>query len=302
MKQITRKHFIGSFSPSHPSMETVSLRESFWVETHDCYGGKIRTEQDLRPQINISPLNPSTGPIAVKGVRKGDIIRVSIEEIQLDDQGVMVMMPGLGPLGNMVQETNTKIIPIHDGAVYFSDNIHFPVQPMIGVLGVAPETGEISTATPGNHGGNMDTKEITTGSHVYFPVFIDGANLALGDLHAAMGDGEMNGTGVEIAGKVRLSVSKVPDFDLSMPLVETKQEFLIVSSQKTYDKAIQEGMKQAASLLQYRLDLSFTEAYRLLSATGDLRISQIVNPCVTVKIAIPKSLLPKQTLFNDSSH
>lgn len=44
-------------------------------------------------------------------------------------------------------------------------------------------------AVPGDHGSNMDTKLIKVGSKVYLPVFVSGANLALGDLHACMGDG-----------------------------------------------------------------------------------------------------------------
>ncbi|OYD08482.1 acetamidase/formamidase family protein [Paludifilum halophilum] len=291
MKTISRNQTITDFGPSHPPVETVDPGESVWVQTHDCYGGRIRTEKDLRPNIRIPVINPSTGPIAVKGVSTGDVIRVRIEEIRLDHQGIMVTAPGLGPLGDNIREADTKVIPIWDGMAHFSESIRFPVRPMIGVIGVAPADRKISAEAPGTHGGNMDTKAITSGSSVYFPVFVHGANLALGDLHAAMGDGEMSGTGIEIAGNVRLSISKVKNFPLSMPLVETDEEYMVIASGETFEKAIRVGIEQSVSLLKEFLGLSFPDAYCLLSATCDLRVSQIVNPLLTVRVAIPKSLI-----------
>jgi len=73
---------------------------------------------------------------------------------------------------------------------------------MIGVIGVAPENGQINCGTPGSHGGNMDTKLISEGAKLYLPVFVEGALFGLGDLHALMGDGEIGVSGVEVAGKV----------------------------------------------------------------------------------------------------
>lgn len=42
------------------------------------------------------------------------------------------------------------------------------------------------------HGGNVDIKNLSRGSRCYFPVYIDGANLAIGDLHFSQGDGELS--------------------------------------------------------------------------------------------------------------
>lgn len=81
----------------------------------------------------------------------------------------------------------------------------------------------------------MDTKDITVGSTIYFPVFQEGALLALGDLHAAMGDGELNGTGVEISGKVTLTTSKVEEKQITSPIVEHQDAFYFVASALTLD-------------------------------------------------------------------
>lgn len=116
--------------------------------------------------------------------------------IDLAPQGVMVTSVGLGVLGDHITEPNTKIIPVHDGFAHFSDDIKLPLTPMIGVMGVATKNGEIHCAVPEDHGANMDTKLVRVGSRVYFPVNAEGAGLAVGDMHACMGDGELSGTGI----------------------------------------------------------------------------------------------------------
>lgn len=291
MQIIKRDNVIYQFSPNNPSIATVNLREEFWVETNDCYSDQIKTEKDLRTHIDTTIMNAATGPIYINGVSPGDVICVEIKEIELGSYGIMPTNVGLGPLGDLITEPNTKIIPIVNGVAHFSHYIDLPLTPMIGVLGVAPAAGEIHCVIPGDHGANMDTKDIKTGSKVYLPVFVEGANLAIADLHACMGDGELSGTGIEIAGRVRLCVSKVAGLSLKMPMVETEDFFMIIASGKDFRETAKKGIKYAAELLERALELSFPDAYRLLSATCDLRISQIVNPLMTVRLAIPKYIL-----------
>jgi len=290
IKVVGKEKVIYNFSPGNMPVDEVDLNEDFWVETEDCYCGQIKTERDLRPNIDITIMDAATGPIRINGVAAGDVICVSVEEIELASQGVMVTSPGLGPLGDLIGEPNTKVIAIKDGYAHFSENIKLPLAPMVGVLGVAPKQGEIHCATPGDHGANMDTKDVRVGSKVYLPVFVDGANLAVADLHACMGDGELSGTGIETAGRVRLRVTKAKTGKLLMPVVEDEDSFMVVSSEKTFGEAARKGIKYSVELLQAALGLCFPDAYRLLSAACDLRISQIVNPLITVRISIPKTL------------
>lgn len=292
MRVIRSDNVIYAFSPENEPIEWVDLNEEFWMELKDCYSGQIKTENDLRPNIDASIMNAATGPVGIRGVQRGDVIVVTIHEIELAPQGVMVTAPGLGPLGDLIEQANTKVIPIRHGLAYFSDNIQIRLAPMIGVLGVAPAEGEIRCVIPGNHGGNLDTKDIKAGSKVYFPVFVDGANLAAGDLHACMGDGEISGTGIEISGHVRLEVGKVTGISLNGPVVETESAFMVIASAETFDRAARKAILWGAQLLERALEIDFPDAYRLLSATSDLRISQIVNPLLTVRVAIPKTLLP----------
>ena len=291
MKVFTMDKIIYHFSPTNPPIGTVSLGEEFLVETNDCYSGQIKTEKDLRPNIDISIMDAATGPIGIAETAPGDVICVDVKEIQLNNYGIMPTSPHLGPLGDKIIEANTKIIPIVNGFAQFLPSLKIPLTPMIGVLGVAPNAGCIHCATPGDHGANMDTKDITKGSKVYLPVFVPGANLAVSDLHACMGDGELCGTGIETMGKVRLKVTKVLGLSLRMPVVETNEYFMVISSDKGFDITAKKGILYATELISAVLKITFPDAYRLMSATCDLKVSQIVNPLITLRVAIPKYVL-----------
>lgn len=293
MRFISKNRTITHFSANMEPITDVSLQETITVETHDCYGGQIDSENVLRPDVNLETMNQATGPIYVNGVEKGDVLQIEIEEIELDPRGVMVTSKGLGVLGDHIEEPTTKIFPVKEGRICFKEDFIFPVRPMIGVIGVAPASGSVHCASPGDHGGNLDTKDITIGSKLYFPVFQDGALFALGDLHASMGDGELDGTGVEIGGRTTLTVRAVKGGTLEAPVVETADSFMFLASAKTLDEAIRKGSKRVVGHLQQELSLEFQEAYRLLSMLCDVRISQIVNPLVTVRIVVPKELLPR---------
>lgn len=63
------------------------------------------------------------------------------------------------------------------------------------------------TAPPRENGGNQDIKNLTRGTRVFYPVFVDGANLSVGDLHFSQGDGEITFCGaIEMGGFIDLHV------------------------------------------------------------------------------------------------
>ncbi|WP_319558532.1 formamidase [Thiomicrorhabdus sp.] len=68
------------------------------------------------------------------------------------------------------------------------------------------------TVPPREHGGNCDIKDLTKGSKIYFPVYVEGAGLSVGDLHFSQGDGEITFCGaIEMAGWIHLRVSLIKD-------------------------------------------------------------------------------------------
>ena len=111
MKIFAKDKVVFNFSKANQPVYFVEPGETFWVETDDCYSGQIKTETVLRPDIDISIMDCSVGPIAVSGAEPGDVLCVEVLAIQLAEQGVMVTSPGLGVLGEKITEAHTKIIP-----------------------------------------------------------------------------------------------------------------------------------------------------------------------------------------------
>lgn len=296
MKIFAKDKVIFSFSKENEPVYFVDNGETFWVETDDCYSGQIKSEKILRPDIDISIMDCSVGPISVANAEPGDILCIEVLAIQLAEQGVMVTSPGLGVLGERIEKADTKIIPIKDGFAVFNDKIRLPLTPMIGVIGVAPAEGSIHCAVPGSHGSNMDTKIIKVGTKVYLPVFVRGAMLAIGDLHACMGDGELSGTGIETAGKVCLKVDVIKNHKILQPMLETQDAIYTIASEVDFKEAVKIAVNNMVIFLMQKKNLDFADGYRLLSATCDVQISQLVNEAVTVRVKAPKAELQIQTI------
>jgi len=292
MKTVSRDHVIYSFSPDCEFVERIEDGETLWVEMNDCYNGVFKTGQDLRtPSVDTSKFDAAVGPLYVSGATPNDTLSVEVMDICLADHGVMVTAKGLGIFGDLMEEPHTKIIPIRDGAAWFSNEIRLPLNPMIGVMGVLPEHGRFRCTVPGDFGGNMDTKELTIGTKAYFPVFVEGAGLAVSDLHACMGDGEISGTGLEIAGKVCLKVSVLHGRRIHRPVLETDDAVFAIATKDTFEEAVRTAAMDMIAIIRRQLDLNFPDAYRLLSAACDIRISQVVNGVYTLKARMPKELL-----------
>ena len=297
MKVLSKDKIIYNFSQENKPVYFVEDGETFWVETDDCYSGQIKTEEDLRPNIDISIMDAAIGPINISNATPSDVLCVEILDIQFAEQGVMVTSKGLGVLGHRIEKPNTKVIKIEDGYAHFSESIKLPLTPMIGVMGVTPMEGESHCAVPGDFGGNMDTKELKIGTKVYLPIFVEGAGLAISDLHACMGDGELSGTGIETAGRVLIKVSVIKDKHIDRPILELNDEIYTIATEKTYEKAIEIAVADMVSILQDKLNLDFPDAYRLLSATCDIRISQVVNGVYTLKVRAPKYVINYKNIF-----
>lgn len=259
-------------------------------ETLDCFGGQIKREDQLLGGLDWNNINPATGPLYIEGAKVGDVLKVEILEIELDDHGVMVDSPGEGVTGRAVTEETTKILPVHNGMVRFNEKLTFPISPMIGVIGTAAVGEGIDTGTPGAHGGNMDCTRIGAGATLYLPVNVDGALLAMGDLHARMGDGEVEVCGVEIAGAVIVRVTVLKNCALPTPFLVNSEIAAAIHSAETVDEACVGATMAMHGFLMKELGMNEHEAGMLLSVTGDLRICQIVDPEKTCRMEIPLSV------------
>jgi amidase len=280
-----------AFGPDLEPVARVRSGETVEFVCQDSCGGQIRSEKDTLNQLQMNRVNGATGPVEVTGARPGDVLRVRIRDIRVAETGFQSIVSAFGVLGDEVHKPRTKMIPIRNGKVLFSKGIRLPIRPHVGTVGVAPAEKEWTTFYPGDHGGNLDTKEIAKGNAVYLPVFQPGAQLAMGDIHALMADGEVCVTGIEIAGTVRAQVDLIRAHRLDRPIVETPDAWMALASAPTLDEAAKLATHDGVDLLARGRDLPWDEAYMLASIACDLRISQDVDPWRTAKLVIPKSLM-----------
>lgn len=278
---------VTQFGPRFEPVGSVSLGESFVVETADCYDGQFTSAEVLRPDIDMARFNRATGPIRVDGVEAGEGVLVRIERIDVRGPGVMAVAPGLGVLGGQVTQASTRLLPIRDERVWLTEEIGVPLAPMIGILGVATAGETVATSVPGAHGGNLDTRLIRPGASIAFRAGRPGLGLAAGDLHAAMGDGELGGTGVEISGRVQLSVERFSGHVPTWPLLFTDEALHVLASAMDVDGAVRAGFGEAVELVARHCGLAWPDAYRLASVVSDVHVSQLVNPRVTVRVRVP---------------
>jgi amidase len=280
------------FSLSADAAPAVSIRpgESLVLDTADCFSDQVQSAADTPGAVDWSHINPATGPVFVEGAEPGDVLSVFIERIDVAPRGVMAVSGDFGVLRDRFEGISFAMIDIEDGFANVA-GARVPVRPMIGVIGVAPAGAPVPCGSPGSHGGNMDTRLIGQGATVYLPVFVPGALLAAGDLHAAMGDGEICGTGVEVAGTITLRVDVRRDLALVNSIVETADVVATIASAETLDEAADLATRDMADLLTARLGLSPADATMLMSAAGQLQVSQVVDPLKTARYALSKEIL-----------
>lgn len=293
MLVISQENVVLQMSPNNVPVAHASPGDSIVFQTLDCFSNEIAREDQLFSSVGWDRINPATGPLYVDGARVGDILRVEVLDIKLDTQGVMTTAPNHGALGHIIDKEKTKIVPIVDGKAKFNDRIELDVNPMIGVIGTAPEKDEIPTGTPGKHGGNMDCKRIGKGSVVYLSVNVPGALLAMGDVHALMADGEIIVCGIEIAAEITVKVDVLTGLSLPLPMIVQGEHVITIASGETLDETAIIATEMMLDFVRQALGLDIHEAGMLLSVVGDLRICQIVDPLMTVRMEFPLWILDK---------
>jgi len=288
---ISRENVFFAFNPHLKAIAHIQQGEEVLLQTHDCFEGQIQTTSDLVDSLDWAHVNPATGPLFINGANPGDVLRIDLLDIQVDQQSSMVTIPGEGALGDVISRMETAILKLEGSQVVFKDKIRVPVRPMIGVIGVAPAEGEVPTGTPGAHGGNMDCTLIAAGNRVYFTVGVEGALFGAGDLHAAMGDGEIVVCGAETPGAVRFKAEVVDLPGLPTPFVETDDLVATIFSAPTLDEAASGATHNMAGFLTRFASIPLNDAGMLMSLAGQLKFCQVVDPLKTVRFEFPKAVL-----------
>ena len=277
------------------SVPSGSVIEAF---THEATGGQFDIDSSVEDlaSLNMDMVHTLTGPVFVNEARPGDTLVVELLEIEPADWGWMAIIPGFGLLTNdFVGTTELKTFALNndEGYVDFNENIRVPLRPFAGVMGVAPDTDDmLNTIPPRANGGNLDDPNLTVGTTVYFPVFVDGALFSIGDTHAVQGLGEVSGTAIESPMRIVYRISVLKN---ARPIQEVQYETDSYYATTGFAVTIDEAAKKATRfMVDYLVDsrgLTRENAYMLCSIAGNLHIAEAVDiPHMLVTMHMPKSI------------
>ena len=291
---VRRDEIIWAFGPDLEPVLEVEPGSVVRLETNDCFTGQIASEDDLVTAIDFERVNSATGPVAVKGAEPGDSLVVELLEVRPSGRGFATLIPGFGQLIDQVQSPVTKVFRVEGDTVHMNDRVSFPLRPMVGVVGVATDGDTVANGWAGRHGGNLDDHLHGPGATLYFPVRQPGGMFAVGDMHASMGDGEICGTGVEIAGEVVARFDLLKGKQATWPVTELPDRWVAHATAETdadFMEALRRVSEEAARLLVDEWGFTMEEAFVFLSVACDAGICQACRPSpfsTIARMAVPK--------------
>jgi len=166
------------------------------------------------------------------------------------------------------------------------------LKPMLGCISVAPQGDtQFRGGDLGPFGGNMDYNDNAEGTTIYFPVFHPGALLGMGDGHAAMGDGEVVGSGLETSMDVDFSVDVIKGDSSGQVRAETKDYLIAFGVTGSVPQSIQDATSQLATWIKKKYDLSDSEVAILFASELKYDVTELVDSRYNVAAKVPKSVL-----------
>ncbi len=306
-----------TFAPHAPQL-TIDPGTSLCIicpDSDNMLGDGTLLPPERRERLTGAPRiegNPCAGPIFIKGAKAGDCIEVKIESIELDRH---FGQTGLAPAhGLLTQEqllgtssaSSGRTVPRHlyrwkiDAAAGFAslDNalgdlpVCVPLNPFVGCIGTCPCTGhEASTLVSGCHGGNIDLPLSGAGSTVLLPVFQDGGQLMLGDLHAAQGHGEIIGGAIETSGRVNCTISLLRHTSIPAPRFRNATMIAAVGLHADLRTAIAQAYAHLLEWMVTEYALNRWDAYNLISQAGSIVIGNLALPPYPVAARILLALI-----------
>ena len=305
-----------TFGPNEPAL-TVKSGDTIVAATRDPAGFNekmepIPEEQKQRSDVTFFfEANPVVGPIYVEEAEPGDTLAVTIQKIKLNRNYAYSRhrvhfgcLTGEGPgkkllLNEPVPERkfdwqldlkrNIGILELTESKL---KRIEIPLHPFIGSIGVAPRFGRVETSdTPGEYGGNMDCIETKEGTTLYLPVWVRGAYLAFGDVHAAQGDGEICGVALETTAEVTVKLKVVKDKSIEWPRMEDDMYIMTAGSGRPLMDCVRIAQVELVKWLVDDYRFEKWEAFQVISQVATMRIGNVCDPNYTVVAKFPKEYL-----------
>ena len=296
-----------TYAASYAPVARLRPGDILETNTVDCFGNAIRKPGDTLSMATGD--NPLTGPFFIEDAEPGDTLAVKILSLEVDsNQGIGALAPGFGAI-NSTNYTPMINPPIPEKIWFYPIDhasntatfhaldskfaVQFPLHPFFGCIGVAPAGGEArSSVVPEAFGGNMDSPEASVGNTVYFPVNVPGAMLFLGDGHAAMGDGEIAGTALEVPLRSRIQVSVIKRQKINWPRFENDEYIMTVGAYRPLDDALRIAFTELVAWIHKDYGLSELDAYELLSKVGEIHLNEMVDPNYVIVAKVKKKYLP----------
>ena len=297
---------------AHPPAARVKPGDSVITSTRDASNDAFSpSDKSVTEKIDLTKVNPQTGPFYVEGAEPGDTLVVHIDSIDPNrDWGWGASIPGFGLLAPeyktaMVTPTAPdRLFVWHldkDRKVATLDmpnskigRVEVPLRPFFGTIGTAPAGKEcISSLNPGPHGANMDFNEVVAGVTMQFPVFEPGALFMLGDGHAAQGDGEIDGAAIETSFNLKFSVDLIKGKKIDWPHLINDNEIMSIGSARPLIDALRLACVDMVNWLVSDYGFEKYEAVQLLGQTAHLYVANVVDPQFSAACALDKKYLPK---------
>jgi amidase len=297
-----------TYAASYAPVARLKSGDILETNTVDCFGNAIQKPGDTLSMAKGD--NPLTGPFFIEGAEPGDTLAIRILSLEVDgNQGVGALAPGFGAI-NSTNYTPMLNPPIQEKIWFYPIDhaantatfqaldskytVKIPLHPFFGCIGVAPAGGEArSSVVPEAFGGNMDSPEAGVGNIVYFPVNVSGAMLFLGDGHAAMGDGEVAGTAIEVPLRSRVQVRVIKGQTINWPRFENDDYIMTVGAYRPLDDALRIAFTELVGWIHKDYGLSEMDAYELLSKVAEIHLNEMVDPNYVVVAKINKKFLPR---------
>jgi len=301
--RIPRDIFHYKWNRAHQPVLRIRDGDTVTFEINDVSSWQINrdtTSDDLN-HIDESKYYPLAGPVYVEGAKPGDVLVVETLGVKVADFGWSAIIPSFG----LLEEFNEPFLYKWDlkdkEYAAFKKGIKIPLRPFCGVLGVAPpEEGSFETMPPGKHGGNLDIRHLSAGSRIRIPVWVQGALFSTGDIHAAMGDGEVCLCAIECAGEATLRFEIEPGAKLRWPQYYAPGEkkpdtgyYAATGIATDLMNATKESVRNMVDYLTNGYGLTREEAYVLCSVAADVRVHEVVDkPNWVVGTMISRDIFP----------
>ena len=308
----------GWLDPKEPPKLTVESGDIVSIETLMHARDQIQKGTTMEKIVELRKENPGggphsiTGPIFVKGAKPGDVMEIRIRKIVPKKVGTNFNLPGkefptIGALAPQFPEGYVHYFDLDPkkATTTFKPGIEIPLRPFPGTLAVgidpddpSPRKGgakdpmaPVSTLRPWKNGSNMDINELTAGSTIFIPVFLEGGLIWTGDSHCAQGNGEVNLTALECSFEsIEIQPIVHHDRKLTWPRIETKTHWITVGFDEDLGKAMVNAVGEMVDFLSTTKGLTREEAYSLTAMAGDCRVSQVVDVRKGVHCMVPKSV------------